>query len=709
MGRAPETRAELVVDVLHGVEVADPYRWLEDGDSPDVREWVAAQNALTRSTLGALPSRPRWLERLARLMALPVVLSAEVRDRTIVMLERAEGAPQPRLVAFTLPEDPAEAGVEVEPVVIVDPSAEGAADHAVAIDWFHVSRDGTLVAYGVSEGGTERSVLRVARTADGSHLDESIPDTRACSLAWEPDGSGFVYTRYPEGDEYHRTVFSHRLGEPWRDDPVVWAQHPTPQTWPEVELSPDGRWVKVTSMSSWTRDDVAVLDRRGDVWHDVARDLDGRTTLGFTDDSRALIGITTVEASNGRLVRLPLPLDDGSIVAAADWETLVAERDDVVLDRSWVAGDRVAVAVTRRATDSLEWWTAREPGTGATGPEVVDLGPITTGPVTIDSVSVDGDVAVVVVSGYTLPGTPGAVGPGGVVRPLLPGRAGGDRSAGLPSIVVDEHAYTSTDGTQVGIFVAAPADPAGSAIDGPAPAILTGYGGFGLTMSPAWSPMLAAWCEAGGRYAVAGLRGGSEHGDRWHRAGKRQHKQQVFDDFAAAADWLVDSGLTTRERLAIAGGSNGGLLVGAVLTQRPDLCRAVWCAVPLLDMVRYPHFLIARLWTEEYGDPDVAEEFAWVHAYSPYHRVVDGTCYPAVLLTTAEGDTRVDPLHARKMAARLQAASACLDERPVLLHQEGRAGHGQGKPVGKRAAEQADVLAFFSWQFGLDGDGVAGS
>ncbi|HEY3484057.1 MAG TPA: prolyl oligopeptidase family serine peptidase, partial [Ilumatobacteraceae bacterium] len=188
--------------------------------------------------------------------------------------------------------------------------------------------------------------------------------------------------------------------------------------------------------------------------------------------------------------------------------------------------------------------------------------------------------------------------------------------------------------------------------------------------------------------------------EEWHQAGKRGNKQQVFDDFHAAADWLVGTRRTSRERLAIAGGSNGGLLVGVALTQRPDLARAVWCAVPLLDMVRFPNFLIAKLWTEEYGDPDVAEEFAWLHAYSPYHHVREGECYPPVLLTTAEGDSRVDPMHARKMAAMLQWATSC-ESNPVLLIQEGRAGHGVGKPVGKRAAEAADVLTFFSWQLGL--------
>ena len=234
------------------------------------------------------------------------------------------------------------------------------------------------------------------------------------------------------------------------------------------------------------------------------------------------------------------------------------------------------------------------------------------------------------------------------------------------------------------------------------PTILNGYGGFAIAETPVWSPTIAAWCERGGLYAIAGLRGGIEHGEAWHDAGRRANKQNVFDDFHAAADWLVATGRTSRERLAIDGGSNGGLLVGAALTQRPDLCAAVSCGVPLLDMIRFPQFLIARLWTDEYGDPDVAEEFGWLHAYSPYHRVVDGT--------RVSGDVPVDRRgrHPGRPAARPQdgraAAGADGEQRrpPILLHQEGRAGHGVGKPVSKKADEQADVLAFFTWQLGVD-------
>jgi prolyl oligopeptidase len=278
------------------------------------------------------------------------------------------------------------------------------------------------------------------------------------------------------------------------------------------------------------------------------------------------------------------------------------------------------------------------------------------------------------------------------------GRADGE-SVFETAFAVRHETYPSPDGTAVGLFTVHRDD---APPDDDTPCILTGYGGFAIAETPAWSPTIATWAEAGGLFAVAGLRGGYEEGEEWHQAGRREHKQNVFDDFHAAADHLVATRRTARDRLAIRGGSNGGLLVGAALTQRPDLCRAVHCAVPLLDMVRYPQFLIARLWTDEYGDPDVAEELDWLLGYSPYHHVGEGVCYPAVLLTTAEGDSRVDPLHARKMAALLQTATSCPHERPILLHQESRAGHGQGKPLHKQADELADVLAFFTWQLGVD-------
>ncbi len=690
----PATPREAVVDVLHGVEVADPYRWLEDGSSPEVADWVAAQNARTRAALDARADRAAWHARLLPLAELPVVLGAQVRGQVLVTLERAAGAPQAALVARPA-DDPA-----ATPVVLADPAA-GAADAAAAVDWFAVSPDGALVAVGVSEGGTEDSVLRVVRTADGGSLTEEIPHTRACSVAWDPDGAGFHYTRYPAGDQYHRTVHHHSLGADWTEDPVVWAEHITPETWPNVTASLDGRHLLVTAMVGWSRTDLHLLDRAAGTWRTLQSDVEATTGLEFTPDGAALVGVTTLDAPLGRLVRLelqPVPPVDPS-----GWRTLVPERE-VVLGATVVAGPTVLAVTTRRAVDAIErWGLDGAPSRGVEGLGAVAVDGLTADPLT--------GRAYAIVSGFDAPAAlsrlDGAADPGSTIlrRPWLPQL---DASAGraLPHLVVEAIDYVSTDGTVIGMFLIRDES---TAVGADTPTILTGYGGFAIANTPAFSPLAAAWCAAGGQYAVAGLRGGYEHGEEWHHAGRREHKQRVFDDFHAAADHLVRSGRTSREHLAIAGGSNGGLLVGAALTQRPDLARAVWCAVPLLDMIRFPQFLIARLWTDEYGDPEVAEEFDWLHAYSPYHHVRPATAYPAVLLTTAEGDTRVDPLHARKMAAALQAVVRDQQTRPVLLHQESRAGHGVGKPVTKRVAEWADVLSFLSWQLGIDGSIGAGA
>jgi prolyl oligopeptidase len=677
----PRTRREPVVDSLHGVDVPDPYRWLERGDDPEVQQWVAEQNSLTRSALDAIPARDTWHERLVALMGLPLVQGVAVRGDRLFLLEREAGAQQARLVVRSL----AEPGAGV--TVLADPAA-GTADAASAVDWFYPSRDGSLVAFGVSEGGTENSVLRIARTDDGSLLADEIPNCRACSLSWEPGDAAFCYSRYPEGEEYERTIHRHVLGGDWRHDPVLWDARITQQTWPNVTVSTTGRFVLIEAMVGWRRSDLHLLDRgtdgTGTTWTTILEGVDALNDgWRFTTDDAALVGTTTLDASLGRVVRVDLDADD---LSPSAWHTVVPE-GDAVLGAPQFVPDGFYLPSTLVGVDRLE-----HVGHDGTRRPVEGLGLVALAGLATDD---DTGAAVAIVNGFDTPAGAWLVSGGApeMLHPVV------DRSL-VPDLAVSQVEYPSLDGTQVPMFLVHRADVTPTS---DTPAILNGYGGFSIIETPVWSPTIAAWCATGGLYAIAGLRGGAEYGEAWHEAGRRGNKQNVFDDFAAAADWLVATGRTSRERLAIAGGSNGGLLVGAALTQRPDLCRAVWCAVPLLDMVRFPRFLIAKLWTDEYGDPDVAEEFGWLHAYSPYHRVREGERYPAVLITTAEGDTRVDPLHARKMAAMLQwAVTDVPDARPALLHQEGRAGHGVGKPVGKRAAEQADVLAFFSWQLGHD-------
>ena len=672
---APATRRGAEADVVHGVEVADPYRWLEDGESSETVAWVAQHNSRTREALDARPTRGWWHERLSALTALPTTLSLTVAGERLFVLERAAGADQYSLVVRSAVD------ASVPPRTLLDP-ATLATDAAVAIDWFHPSHDGSKVAYGISVGGTENSVLHVLDVATGETDALRIPNTRAASVAWLPDHSGFWYAAYPEGDEYHRHIRFHRMGTDPSADQVVFDRMPTAESWPNVSVSRDGRHLLVEVMVTWTQTDIHLLDTASGEWRMVVEGIDAQTSLSF--DGESLVGVTTRDAPNGRAVR-------SSLATPAEWTTIVPERADVVLGAYTPFDGALLVVASRVAVDRVERWAP-----GAAEPTELPLG-------VASVVALDADDGRAFIAVGTF-GAPVTVQRFTAADGLHAWSAAPDPSV-LPSLAVSQVFYPSLDGTRIPMFVAHRSNVTPSPRT---PLILTGYGGFAIAESPVWMPNLAAWCAAGGVYAIAGLRGGYEYGEAWHHAGRRANKQRVFDDFHAAADWLVAEGYTSRDRLAIHGGSNGGLLMGVAITQRPDLAPAVWCAVPLLDMIRFPQFLIARLWTDEYGDPEVAEEFAWLHAYSPYHHVVSGADYPAVLFTTAEGDTRVDPCHARKMAAALTDASGSQAERPILLAQAGRAGHGVGKPASMRVHEGADVLAFFSWQLGIEADILAG-
>jgi prolyl oligopeptidase len=668
--------------------VADPYRWLEDGDDPEVVAWAVAQNARTRAVLDALPARPALRTQLERLLRAPIAGAPRLAGDRVFALER--GGTRDQAVLTVRPFDDPGAPSRT----LIDP-AGGADDAAVAIDWYSPSPDGRLVAYGTSEGGDERSTLRVLDVDAGTHRSDVIPHCRAASVAWLPDGSAFAYTRYgylgddeTEGDEYSRWIWWHVLGSDPTDDPLLWGEYDLPDrtAWPDVRMSPDGRWLLIHVSLGWSRTDVHLLERATGRRTAIVEGAQAVTSLEVVGDR--LYGTTTVRAPRGRVVTASVHDPVGT------WDTLVPE-GEAVIEGAAVAGSSLLVAESEVAVGRV-----RRYGLDGSGGEVLPL----PGPGSVGGLDGDADAAraVLAFESFARPASLWRWDPTGL-HPFPTETGGVDPDA----YAVEQVRYRSTDGTEVPMFLLR---RAGTTPSPETPVVLTGYGGFAIAETPAWSPVGVAVADAGGLFAVAGIRGGTEFGEEWHREGMKDRKPQVFDDFAAAADHLVDHGLTSRGNLALRGGSNGGLLVGAVLTRRPDVARAVHCAVPLLDMVRYPQFLIARLWIPEYGDPDDPDDFAVLHGYSPYHRVVDGTCYPALLLTTADSDSRVDPCHARKFAARLQTATACGGEHPVLLRVEQRAGHGAGKPVPKQADEAADVLAFLFDQLGVDlaGSGSAG-
>jgi prolyl oligopeptidase len=655
-----------------------------------VRAWTAAQNDRTRAVLDSFPEREQWRERLVQLLDVPMVSAPSVAGPTLFRIERGGGREQAVLVAGPL-------AAPAQATVLYDPHA-ATGDETGALDWYKPSWDGALVAVGVSTGGDERSTLHVLDGATGAPTGQPIPQARAASVAWLPDGTGFYLTKYPspEAEERNegRSIWFHPLGAPPEDDELIFSAD-DPSFWPDVSISFDGRWLLAHVSAGWSRTDVHLLDRHeragrtaGRAWRVLIEGVEATTSLRVDGDR--LVGVTTLDADRGRVVEASLEQPQSE-----HWRTIVAE-GDAVIEAAVPTSDALLVLSTRSAVSELAVHAL-----DGSNPVAVEL----PGPVSIEGLAArpDRSDAVVGLGSFTRPPSlfhldlpaPGRSGQGGSLRAL----GGAELPFDPDALAVGHERYLSDDGTSVGVFTIT---AAGHRPSPQTPTILTGYGGFAVTMGPAYSPLAVAVAERGGQMAVAGLRGGSEEGEAWHRAGMLDQKHHVFEDFEAAADHLVATGRTSPDRLAIRGGSNGGLLVAAVLTRRPDLCRAVHCAVPLTDMVRYPQFLIARLWVPEYGDPDDGEAFAVLHGYSPYHRALaaEGTCYPAVLITTGEEDSRVDPNHARKMAAALQASTSCGEDRPILVRVEGQAGHGQGKPVGRQADEAADVLTFLWWQFG---------
>ncbi len=674
----PESAVRPIAEDFHGVVVQDPYRWLEDGESEEVKEWTEQQNAFTRHWLDNRPEREVLLSELKTLMQTGFVQAPVKHGSRYFFTSRGGEDNQAVLCVRENGQDR----------VLINPSTMRE-DGTVALDWWNPSLDGSLIAYGLSEGGDEISTLHILEVATGELLPDRIPFTRFCSVAWLPDNSGFYYSRnptpgsVPPGDEkYYRSIYFHQIGNDPGNDPLIYKDN-DPQCLPDVNLSNDGRYLLVLAFHGWSKVNIH--------WRDLSH-----PDSEFINLNEGLEGIfnceiggenlyihTNWEASNYRIFKTPLkaPFQE-------NWQEIIAEGQFPIQSLK-VAGERLVVDTLENAISRLHLYDLQgKPQGDIPLPAAGTLyGPL-------DS-SEDEEVLFAFTS-FVYPLTAYSYLPSSgklsvFKTPVSP--TGFDPS----KVEVKQVRYSSKDGTKISMFVVHLAD---LKLDGSSPTILTGYGGFNISRTPEFgSGTVRVWLERGGVYALPNLRGGGEYGENWHTGGMLAQKQNTFDDFAAAAEWLIANGYTNPEKLAIMGGSNGGLLVGAALTQRPELFQAVVCAVPLLDMLRYHHFQIARLWIPEYGSSEDPEQFKWLQAYSPYHHVSKTTKYPATLLMAGEQDSRVDPLHARKMAALLQSSTG--SKRPILLRIETRAGHGQGKPISKLVEEQADIWTFMAWQLGL--------
>jgi prolyl oligopeptidase len=648
--------------------VPDPYRWLEDGESDEVRAWTESENARTRAFVERVPGAADVAARLRELLSIgfcasPASCKTKGGGRRYFHQKRAGGQNQPILYVRD--------GVAGDDRVLVDPGALSP-DGTTALDWWYPSFDGELLAWGKSESGSEESTLHVRDVATGVDRALSIPHTQHASVAWLRDGSGFFYSRYPApgtvaaGDEkYFARIFLHRLGTDPAHDPLIFGEGRDKTDIPSVTLSPDGRWLVARVHMGWDRSEIYVRDVsvEGAPWIPVVVGEHALFDPIARDDRLYLL--TNLGAMRYRLVAIPW--DEAADRAA--WRDVIPEGPDV-LEGAAVIGRTVIATYLHDAATRLERFTTDGASEGTIA--LPSLGSAScTG-------EWDGDEAFVNFTSFV---TPFEVDRVDLTTSALEPWDRVTATVAIPEVKVTMIRATSKDGTRVPMFVV---ERPGTPRNGDNPVLLYGYGGFNVNQTPAFSSRALTTVERGGVWVQAVLRGGGEYGEDWHRAGMLDKKQNVFDDFIACAEELVRQKITRPERIAFVGGSNGGLLVAACATQRPDLFRVGLALVPLTDMLRYHHFRIGKLWIPEYGCAENAAEFPALHAYSPYHRVKDGVRYPAMLFATAESDSRVDPMHARKMAARMREAQAD-PERPIFLRVESKAGHGQGKPITKVA------------------------
>jgi prolyl oligopeptidase len=667
----PHTRREPVTETIFGTTVADPYRWLENGADPEVVRWTKEQDQLARAFLDTTPARAALVKRLKELFYVEDV-SVPIR-RCGKLFYTRRNPKQEKAVLYCYDE------VEKKEKALVDLNA-GANGANLSLGVWVPSRDGKFVAYTVSLNNADESTLFVMDVATGKNIEmDTITGAKYAYPSWLPDSSGFYYTWVPEVPAQKAAdrpgmaqLRFHRLGTNPQEDVVVYPATGDPKKYLWAEVSHNGRWLVCWVGNHSDRNEIFYKDlksRRAE-WQPLVVNRPGNFYATAWRDHFYIL--TNENAPRYKLCR-------ASAQNPAQWTEIIPQRPDAILRGPTICGGRLVVEWLQNVSSRLE---VRE----LDGKLVREVALPEIGSVSAIGGEPDQATFFYLFSSYLRPyeiiecdTATGAEKKWFTQKiPIKP-----------ENYVTEQVWFTSRDGTRVPMFIVRGKY---SRKDGRTPFILSGYGGFNISLKPVFSPVIYPWLEAGGGYAVANLRGGGELGEDWHRAGMGRNKQNTFDDFAAAAQFLADENYTRARRLAIRGGSNGGLLVAAMLAQRPDLFRAAVCAVPLADMVRYPHFGGAKLWLDEYGDPAREGDFRALYAYSPYHHIREGVEYPATLITTSSGDDRVDPLHARKLAAVLQAANRGPD--PILLRTEVEAGHSGADKVEQWVENSADALSF---------------
>ncbi|UCE23619.1 MAG: S9 family peptidase [Candidatus Zixiibacteriota bacterium] len=667
----PATDERVVVDTLHGVAIEDPYRWLEDQNAPDTRAWIKAQNEYTQSFVAKFPGM-NWIEN--RLSQLQRVDKAEIPiERGGKYFLRKRSADQEQYLICVRD------ALNGADKVLVDPHRLSE-DLGLSAEIGDISADGKLLAYEIRKGGEDETVIRFLDVESGEHLQDSLPRALYFGISINADNSGFYYVRI---DLDGGRVFYHRFGSDPASDELVFGGQYTPSEWMTISQPEDRSYllIRVSFGSSGDKCEMYVKDVLNDgPIVTMVKDV----KAGFYDrlaDDRIYI-MTNYQAPNWCLYAAEV-----ANPAMDNWRLIIPERKDAVMDDCGAVAGKLFLTYLENGGSEVRIFEADGKYTG-------ELKLPAFGTVRRVAGNWEGDEAFYNYSSFNMPKT--------IYR--LDINTGDSEVWHRPEVSIDSDKfeikqvwYNSKDGTKVPMWLAHKKD---IVLDGSNPTYLTGYGGFNLGVTPSFRETYPVWLEMGGLLAYPCLRGGNEFGEEWHRAATFENKQNTFDDFIAAAEWLIENKYTSPENLAIRGGSNGGLLVGAVMNQRPELCQAVICTYPLLDMLRYHKFLMGPYWVTEYGSADNPDHFDFIYKYSPYHNVKKGIDYPAVMYVTGDCDTRVDPLHARKMTALMQTTVG--SDIPVLLLYDTEAGHAGDVAVSRKVRELGTQLGFLAWQLGLE-------
>ncbi len=667
----PLAREEKFSEKINGIEVADPYRWLENADSEETKGWINKQNDLTSVSLKS-PAFKTFEDKLIRDFKVATFSSPQPKKGRYFYFERHPDEDQDVLyVKFSL---------DGEPIKLVDTNGMNK-NNTVAIDFMSASRTGRYIAYGLSEGGTETATLYVKDVDKQLDLPDAIVNCRHSAIRWLPDDSGFFYTRnprpntVPKGEEVlYPKVYFHKLGADPDTDEMIFGKDRPKDDMLGLSLSIDGNYLGISASQDWVKNDIYIFDRAHKKTAPIVKGINAKFTLSFIKD-KALI-VTNYKAANYRVLVAPI---DKLFTPIDEWEVLIPEKD-YTLEYIGATSEKILANYLENVCSRVVVfdYNGREQGALPLPPYSSLVGM---------STNREEQEFFYGVTSFTLTKTVYRYDPGTdkyqqyrqIDNPLNPS-----------DYVVKQEWCVSKDGTRVPMFIV---HKKSVRQDGKVPTILYGYGGFSNSEIPEFSRGWVPWLERGGVFVTANIRGGGEFGTKWHEQGIKENKQNSFDDFIAAAEYLIAQRYTDHDHLGILGGSNGGLLVSAVAMQCPDLFKAVCARVPLTDMVRFPKFGMAMRWTHEYGNPEIKEDFGRIIKWSPYHNVRSGIDYPNFLFTTGVKDTRVDPLHTRKMVARLQAVAGKND---VLAFTDMDAGHGSGRPISKIVEIQAYILSFFA-------------